>query len=333
MFTKMQSLPIKYFDTHTHGDIMSHYTNDTDTLNQMIGQSLPQVIASIVTIVIVFVAMLFSNWCLTLVVIFVLIVMLVVTKTIAGKSAKYFIGQQMAIGEVNGYIEEMINGQKVVKVFCHEEKVKEGFDKINDKLLEESYKANKFASILMPVLVALGNLQYVLIAIVGGILMANGLTGISIGLIVSFLQLSKIFSRPIGQISQQLNSVVMALAGAKRIFDLMDQEPEIDNGYVTLVNAKYVNGVLAETEERTNIWAWKHPHHDGRLEYVEVKGHIELFDVDFGYEENKTVLHNISLYAKPGQKIAFVGATGAGKTTITNLLTLFYDIEDRQDKI
>lgn len=222
----------------------------------------------------------------------------------------------------------MINGQKIVKVFCHEEKAKEGFDKINDKLFEESYKANKFANVLMPILVALGNLQYVLVAIVGGILITNGISGVSIGLIVSFLQLSKIFSRPIGQISQQLNSIIMAIAGAKRIFELMDEEPEKDDGYVTLVNAKYVDGVLTETQEKTNVWAWKHPHHDGRLEYVEVKGHIEMFNVDFGYEPDKIVLHDVSLYAKPGQKIAFVGATGAGKTTITNLLNRFYDIED-----
>ncbi len=328
MFKKMQALPIKYFDTHTHGDIMSHYTNDTDTLNQMISQSLPQVLASLMTIITVFIAMIVSNIYLTIVVICVLAIMLFVTKTIAGRSGKYFVYQQKVIGQVNGYIEEMINGQKVVKVFCHEEKAKEGFDKINDELAEHSYTAQKYAAILMPVLVAMGNLQYVLIAIAGGILMTTGFSNISIGLIVSFLQLSKIFSRPIGQISQQLNSIIMALAGANRIFNLMDEEPEKDDGYVTLVNAKYVDGDLTETAEKTGIWAWKHPHHDGRLEYVEVKGHIEMFDVDFAYEEGKTVLHDVSLYAKPGQKIAFVGATGAGKTTITNLLNRFYDIED-----
>lgn len=331
MFVKMQRLPIKYFDTHTHGDIMSRYTNDTDALSQMISQSLPQFFSSSITIITTFFAMLISNAYLTGVVILSLFVMLNVTKRIAGNSAKYFIKRQQSVGEVNGYIEEMINGQKVVKVFCHEEKAKEGFDRLNDELYEHTYQANKFANVLMPVLVALGNIQYVLVAITGGILALNGIGNITVGLIVAFLQLSKTFTRPIGQISQQLNSVVMALAGANRIFELMDTEPEKDDGYVTLVNAKYVDGILTETDEKTGIWAWKHQHHDGRLEYVELKGHIELFDVDFGYEEGKPVLHDISIYAKPGQKIAFVGATGAGKTTITNLLNRFYDIEDRKD--
>ena len=328
MFVKMQRLPIKYFDTHTHGDIMSCYTNDTDALSQMISQSLPQFFSSAITIITTFFAMLTSNAYLTGVVLLSLFVMLNITKKIAGNSAKYFIQRQKAVGEVNGYIEEMINGQKVVKVFCHEEKSKEDFDKINDELYEHTYQANKFANVLMPTLVALGNIQYVIVAIVGGILALNGIGNITVGLIVAFLQLSKTFTRPIGQISQQLNSVVMALAGANRIFALMDTEPEKDDGYVSLVNAKYVDGVLTETEENTGMWAWKHPHHDGRLEYVELKGHIELFNVDFGYEEGKPVLHDISIYAKPGQKIAFVGATGAGKTTITNLLNRFYDIED-----
>ena len=331
MFVKMQRLPIKYFDTHTHGDIMSRYTNDTDALSQMISQSLPQFFSSSITIITTFFAMLISNAYLTGVVILSLFVMLNVTKRIAGNSAKYFIKRQQSVGEVNGYIEEMINGQKVVKVFCHEEKAKEGFDRLNDELYEHTYQANKFANVLMPVLVALGNIQYVLVAITGGILALNGIGNITVGLIVAFLQLSKTFTRPIGQISQQLNSVVMALAGANRIFELMDTEPEKDDGYVTLVNAKYVDGILTETDEKTGIWAWKNQHHDGRLEYVELKGHIELFDVDFGYEEGKPVLHDISIYAKPGQKIAFVGATGAGKTTITNLLNRFYDIEDRKD--
>lgn len=331
MFVKMQRLPIKYFDTHTHGDIMSRYTNDTDALSQMISQSLPQFFSSSITIITTFFAMLISNAYLTGVVILSLFVMLNVTKRIAGNSAKYFIKRQQSVGEVNGYIEEMINGQKVVKVFCHEEKAKEGFDRLNDELYEHTYQANKFANVLMPVLVALGNIQYVLVAITGGILALNGIGNITVGLIVAFLQLSKTFTRPIGQISQQLNSVVMALAGANRIFELMDTEPEKDDGYVTLVNAKYVDEILTETDEKTGIWAWKHQHHDGRLEYVELKGHIELFDVDFGYEEGKPVLHDISIYAKPGQKIAFVGATGAGKTTITNLLNRFYDIEDRKD--
>ncbi len=328
MFSKMQRLPIKYFDTHTHGDIMSHYTNDTDTLEQMIAQSMPQLISSVITVIGVFIAMIVTNVYLTVVVIISLIFMLTISKKIAGRSGKYFMRQQKQIGKVNGYIEEMINGQKVVKVFCHEEKSKEDFDKINDELFDAMNNAHKFANILMPTLVALGNIQYALVAIVGGILAVNGIGNITTGLIIAFLQLSKTFTRPIGQISQQLNSVIMALAGAKRIFELMDEKPEEDNGYVTLVNAKYENGVLTETDEKTELWAWKHPHHDGRLEYVEVKGHIELFDVDFGYEENNLVLHDISLYAKPGQKIAFVGATGAGKTTITNLLNRFYDIED-----
>ena len=254
--------------------------------------------------------------------------MLTITKSISARSAKYFIKQQEYVGKVNGYIEEMINGQKVIKVFCHEDITKKEFDKINDELCMHTYNANKFANILMPMLVALGNLQYIILAIVGGILAVNGIGGITIGLIVSFLQLSKTFIRPISQISQQVNSVVMALAGAKRIFELMDEKPEKDEGYVTLVNAKYENGKLKETKEKTGIWAWKHPHHDGTLEYIELKGNIEFHDVDFGYEENKLVLQDINLYAKPGQKIAFVGATGAGKTTITNLINRFYDIED-----
>ena len=328
LFVKMQRLPIKYFDTHTHGDIMSRYTNDTDTLSQMISQSIPQVLSSAITIIAVFLAMVTTNLYLTGVVVVSMFIMLSITKMIASKSAKYFIKQQESVGKVNGYIEEMISGQKVIKVFCHEEITKENFDKINDELCENAYKANKYASILMPTLGALGNVQYIIIAIVGGLFAINGIGNITIGLIVSFLQLSKTFIRPISQISQQLNSVVMALAGAGRIFALMDEKPEEDNGYVTLVNAKYEDGKLVETEEKTGLWAWKHPHSDGSIEYVELKGHIELTNVDFGYEENKPVLHDISLYAKPGQKIAFVGATGAGKTTITNLLNRFYDIED-----
>lgn len=328
MFIKMQKLPIKYFDTHTHGDIMSRYTNDTDTLSQMISQSIPQFLASSITIVTVFISMIVTNIYLTLVVIVSLIIILSITKLITSKSGKYFIKQQESVGKVNGYIEEMINGQKIIKVFCYEDKAKEKFDKLNDELCDQVYNANKFANCLGPVNGALGNVQYALLATVGGILAVNGIGNVSVGLIVSFLQLSKTFIRPINQVSQQLNSVVMALAGAKRIFELMDQEPETDKGYVTLVNAKYVNGVLTETPEKTDIWAWKYPHTDGRLEYVELKGYIEMHDVDFGYEENKTVLRDISLYAKPGQKIAFVGATGAGKTTITNLINRFYDIED-----
>lgn len=328
MFIKMQKLPIRYFDTHTHGDIMSRYTNDTDTLSQMISQSMPQFLASSITIVTVFISMIITNIYLTLVVIVSLIIILSITKLITSKSAKYFIKQQESVGKVNGYIEEMINGQKVVKVFCYEDRAKEKFDKLNNELCNQVYNANKFANCLGPVNGALGNVQYALLAICGGLLAVNGIGNVSVGLIVSFLQLSKTFIRPINQVSQQLNSVIMALAGAKRIFELMNEEPEVDDGYVTLVNAKYVDGVLTETPEKTDVWAWKHLHSNGKLEYVEVKGHIEMHDVDFGYEENKIVLHDISLYAKPGQKIAFVGATGAGKTTITNLINRFYDIED-----
>ena len=328
MFVKMQELPIRYFDTNTYGDIMSRYTNDTDTLSQMISQSIPNFFSSAITIITVFISMLATNVYLTLVVLASLIVILSVTKFITARSGKYFMRQQQAVGKLNGYVEEMINGQKVIKVFNYEEKSKEEFEKLNSELCETVYNANKYANNIGPVNGALGNVQYALLAMIGGLLAVNGVGNVSVGLIVSFLQLSKTFIRPINQVSQQLNSVVMALAGAKRIFELMDAEPEKDNGYVTLVNAKYVDGVLTETPEKTEIWAWKYLHSDGKLEYVEVKGHIEMTEVDFGYEENKTILHDISLYAKPGQKIAFVGATGAGKTTITNLINRFYDIED-----
>ena len=328
MFVKMQRLPIKYFDTNTHGDIMSRYTNDTDTLSEMIAHSIPHFFTSAITIVTVFISMLATNIYLTAVVILSLMIILAATKFITSKSGKYFMRQQQAVGKLNGFVEEMINGQKVIKVFCHENITKEEFDKLNEDLCECVYNANKYANNIGPVNGALGNVQYALLATIGGVLAVNGIGNISVGLIVSFLQLSKTFIRPITQVSQQLNSVIMALAGAKRIFELMDEEPEKDDGYVTLVNAKYVDGKLVETEEKTEIWAWKYPHKDGRLEYIEVKGHIEMENVDFGYEENKLVLHDISLYAKPGQKIAFVGATGAGKTTITNLINRFYDIED-----
>ena len=328
MFSKMQTLPISYFDTNTHGDIMSHYTNDTDTLRQMISQSLPSLINSIITIVSVFCAMISISIPLTIFIVVFVFFMLRVTGAVVGKSSKYFINQQISLGKVNGYIEEMIDGQKVIKVFTHEDKAKEEFDKINEELCNNMTQANKFANCLMPILHNLGNLQYVLVAIIGGLFAINGIGGLTIGAIASFLQLTKSFSHPISQISQQINSVIMALAGAERIFKLLDQEPEKDNGYVTLVNAKKVDGKIVETEEETSMWAWKHPHSDGTLTYEELKGHIEFFDVDFSYSEGKQVLHNISLYAKPGQKIAFVGATGAGKTTITNLINRFYDIED-----
>ena len=328
MFIKMQKLPIRYFDTNTHGDIMSRYTNDTDTLSQMIAQSIPNFFSSAITIITVFASMVVTNIYLTIVVMLSLSVILFATRFITSRSGKYFMKQQQAVGKLNGYVEEMIHGQKVIKVFCYEDRAKEQFEKLNNELCETVYNANKYANNIGPVNGALGNVQYALLALVGGLLAVNGIGNVSVGLIVSFLQLSKTFIRPINQVSQQLNSVVMALAGAKRIFELMDEEPEKDNGYVTLVNAKYVDGVLTETPEKTEIWAWKHLHSDGRLEYVEVKGHIEMTEVDFSYEENKTILHDISLYAKPGQKIAFVGATGAGKTTITNLINRFYDIED-----
>lgn len=329
MFAHMQTLPIKYFDTHTHGDIMSHYTNDTDTLRQMISQSIPQTFSSIITIVSTFVAMLVTDIWLTLFVIAFVILMLIVTKKIAAKSSTYFVKQQQSIGDVNGYIEEMIQGQKVIKVFCHEEQAKVDFDKHNNELCENATNANRFANILMPIMGNLGNLQYVLIAVVGGALALGGIGGLTLGKIASFLQLSRSFTQPISQISQQLNMVVMAMAGAQRVFDLMDEEPEQDHGYVTLVNAKYVDGKLTETPERTGLWAWKHPHQaDGSVTYTELKGEVRMFDVDFGYEPNKLVLHNITLYAEPGQKVAFVGATGAGKTTITNLINRFYDIAD-----
>ena len=329
MFSHMQSLPIKYFDTHTHGDIMSHYTNDTDTLRQMISQSIPQMFSAIITIVSVFFAMLVTSVWLTLFVVAFVFLMLFVTKKIAGKSGSYFVKQQQSLGTVNGYIEEMINGQKVVKVFCHEEKAEEAFDRLNDELCENATNANKFANILMPIMANLGNVQYVLIAIIGGAMAISGVGGMTLGMIASFLQLSKSFSQPISQISQQLNMVVMALAGAKRIFTLMDEEPEADDGYVTLVDAQYKDGVLVEADHHTGLWAWKHPHKaDGSITYTELKGEVNFYDVDFGYEENKLVLHNITLYAQQGQKVAFVGATGAGKTTITNLINRFYDLAD-----
>ena len=329
MFSHMQRLPIRYFDTHTHGDVMSRYTNDTDTLRQMLSMSVPQMFSSIVTIVAVVCAMLYTSVYLTILVAIVVFFIMKVFKFIASHSGKYFIKQQETLGDVNGYIEEMINGQKVVKVFCHEEKAKEIFREKNAALCENATKANQYANILMPIMMNLGNLQYVLIAIVGGALAVNGIGGLTLGAIASFLQLSKSFSAPISQVSQQVNSVVMALAGAKRIFELLDEEEEADDGYVTLVNAKYDdNGELVECAEHTGLWAWKHPHEDGTITYTQLTGDVRFFDVDFGYTDEKIVLHNISLYAKPGQKVAFVGATGAGKTTITNLINRFYDIAD-----
>lgn len=328
MFSKMQSLPIRYFDTHTHGDIMSHYTNDTDALRQMLSQSIPQILSASVSVIFVFFTMVFTNWALTLVVILGCVIMFATIKFITGKSSRYFVKQQISLGDINGYIEEMIGGQKVVKVFCHEEKAKEAFDKHNDELRKNADNANKYANILMPIMQNLGNLQYVLIAIVGGLLAVNELAGMTLGTIAAFLQLSKSFTQPLGQCSQQLNAVIMALAGAQRIFELMDEEPEQDEGYVTLVNSQYVDGKLTEADHRTGSWAWKHPHGDGTVTYTPLTGDVRMFDVDFGYVPEKTVLHNVTLYAKPGQKVAFVGSTGAGKTTITNLINRFYDIAD-----
>ena len=336
MFSHMQKLPVKYFDTNTHGDVMSFYTNDTDALRQMLSQSLPSFLSSMITIISVFISMLATSVWLTLVVVVFLVLIFMVTGFVAGKSGHYFMRLQTSVADLNGYVEETVNGQRVVKVFCHEGAAKREFGEKNETLRNDIAKANSYANILMPVNNCMGYLLYVVLAIVGGLMAINGAANIAcfavntltLGAIASFLQLSRSFIGPIGQVSQQLNAVVMAMAGAQRIFSLLDQEPETDNGYVTLVNAKYVDGKLTETEERTHIWAWKHPHGDGTVTYTEVKGNVVLDDVDFGYNEDKLVLHNIDLYAEPGQKIAFVGATGAGKTTITNLINRFYDIAD-----
>ncbi len=329
LFSHMQSLPIRYFDTHAHGDIMSIYTNDVDTLRQMISQSIPQLANSAITVVSVFVSMLILNIPLTVLTLCMVGLMLTVARKLAGLSGTYFVSQQKALGAVNGYIEEMMEGQKVVKVFCHEEKSLEEFKKLNDQLYESAYNANKFANILMPVNAQLGNVSYVVCAIAGGILALGNVGGFTLGGLASFLTVNKSFNMPINQISMQLNSIVMALAGARRVFELMDQEPEVDNGYVTLVNAKEENGQLVPTKERTGCWAWKHTHQaDGTTDYVRLTGDVVFDDVDFGYTDEKIVLHNIKLYATPGQKIAFVGSTGAGKTTITNLINRFYDIQD-----
>ena len=328
MFAKMQRLPIKYFDTHTHGDIMSYYTNDTDTLRELISRGIPEIFSMVITLVSTFVAMLCTSAYLTVLVIFLAIIMVKVTQNIGGKSSKYFVRQQITIAKANGFIEEMINGQKVIKVFSHEEQSIKDFKEINDELCNATTLANKYSNILMPALANLGNIQFVLVGVIGGLLAIYGIGGMTVGAIAAFLNLSKSFTIPISRLSQQINSIVMAMAGAKRIFKFMDEEKEFDDGYVTLVNAEREGKNLKETDHYTGIWAWKYPHHDGRLEYVELKGYIELTDVNFGYEPGKLILHDISLYAKPGQKIAFVGATGAGKTTITNLLNRFYDIED-----
>ncbi len=329
LFNHMEKLPIKYFDTHSHGDIMSVYTNDVDTLRQMIGQSMPSLLSSAITIVSVFVSMLTISVPLTLLTLAMVGVMMFATKTVAGNSGRYFIEQQKNLGQVNGYIEEMMEGQKVVKVFCHEEESKERFNELNEALFQSAKRANQFVNILGPINAQLGNVSYVVCAVVGGILAMNGIGGLTLGGLASFLTFNKSFNMPINQISQQFSSIVMALAGAERVFELMDEKPETDEGYVTLVNAKYEKGELTETKERTGLWAWKHYHKaDDTTTYVELKGDVVFDDVDFGYTEEKMVLHNVDLFATPGQKIAFVGSTGAGKTTITNLINRFYDIQD-----
>ena len=335
MFDHMQSLPIKYFDTHTHGDVMSFYTNDIDTLRQLVSQSIPQLISSGAIIISVFAIMIWYSVWLTIVVLCGVAAILFVTKTVGGKSAKYFMAQQKSIGETEGFIEEMMNGQKVIKVFTYEDECIENFDKVNDRLYEHSKSANTYANMLMPILNNIGNVLYVFVAFVGGVLLIQNVKNISlsgtllgIDVIITFLGMTKQFTSNISQVSNQVNSIVMGLAGANRIFELLDETPEVDNGYVTLVNAKIENGEIVESAERTGMWAWKHPHQDGTLTYTKLSGDVRMFEVDFGYVEEKMVLHDITLYANPGEKIAFVGATGAGKTTITNLINRFYDIAD-----
>ena len=332
MFKKMQTLPLRYFDSNTAGNIMSRFTSDIDTLRQMISQSIPQAVSAVVTLVVVFIAMLCQSWILTIVTMVTVLGVVFVTKFLAGKSAKHFIGQQRSLGTLNGYIEEMISGQKVVKVFNHEQAVKDEFDQLNETLRQDAYSAGKFSNVMGPINNNLGYLQYAILAIVGGILCVystDEMPLLSLGSLMAFMTLSRNFNMPINQISQQMNAIVMALAGAERIFELMDEEPEVDNGYVTLVNVKIdENGSITETEERTGHWAWKHPHGDGTLTYTELKGDIVMDMVDFAYVPEKQVLYDVTLYAHPGQKIAFVGATGAGKTTITNLINRFYDIAD-----
>ncbi len=334
MFNHMQKLPIRYFDSRTHGDIMSTYTNDVDTLRQMLSQSIPQVFSACVSMVAVLFAMLATNIYLTLVVLAMVILMVFVSRYLGGNSSRFFVKQQEDIGKVNGYIEEMMEGQKVVKVFNYEEDSKARFDDLNEQLCDSMTKANMYANILMPCIMNIGNLGYVLVAVIGGILSVNGI--LTIGSIAAFLQYVKAFTNPLSQVSQQMNSIIMALAGAERIFDLIDQPEEVDEGYVTLVNAKMENGKIVESEERTGMWAWKHPHKDGRITYTRLRGQVEFENVQFGYEDKKRILHDISLVAKEGQKVSFVGATGAGKTTITNLINRFYDIQDgkiRYDRI
>lgn len=335
MFNGMQNLPVRYFDTHNHGDIMSYYTNDIDTLRQMVSQSIPQLLISSITVLTVFSIMLYFSVWMTIVVVCGVILMFFVTKKVGGNSAKYFVRQQVALGKVEGFVEEIMNGQKVVQVFCHERESEADFDRLNEELFHDAENANKFANILMPVLGNIGNILYVAVALTGGILLLSkapnlSISGMAIGIsiVVPFLNMTKQFAGNISQVSNQVNSVVMGLAGADRIFTLIDEEPEVDEGYVTLVNAREEDGEIIECEEHTGLWAWKHPHQDGTVTYTKLTGDVRMFDVDFGYVPEKTVLHNITLYAEPGQKVAFVGSTGAGKTTITNLINRFYDIAD-----
>lgn len=330
MFVKLQSLPIKYFDTHTHGELMSRFTNDTDSMREMISTSIPQLISSSITVIGTFVLMCTMSWQLTGIIVVMLAIMLLIVKSFAGKSGRYFMNQQRSLGKVNGYIEEYIEGQKVVKVFCHEEETKEGFEKLNDQLRENARKANSTANSMMPIMGNISYISYAILAMVGVLLhLVYGDSVLSIGVLVTFLPLARQLSAPIGQTSQQLNVIMMGIAGAERIFEVLDEEPEVDDGYVTLVNAIIdEDGNVTESPTRTGRWAWKHPHHDGTLTYTELKGDVRFVDVTFGYSEDKTVLKDVSLYAKPGQKIAFVGSTGAGKTTITNLINRFYDVPD-----
>ena len=336
MFKKMQELPLRYFDTHQHGDIMSYYTNDIDTLRELISRTLPQLLSSgLIICFLVFYMLYLSVW-MALVVAFATVFMIIVTKKIGGNSAKYFVKMQKSLAKTEGYIEEMMNGQKVVKVFCHEEQSKADFDKVNEKLCADAMRANRFANILMPIMGNIGNILYVLVAFVGGLLIVSGnvnnvsLSGQAMGIavVVPFLNMTRQFTNNVSQLSQQINSIVMAMAGSKRIFELLDEEPEVDNGYVTLVNAREENGEIVECKERTGMWAWKHPHGDGTVTYTRLMGDVRMVDMDFGYVPEKLVLKDITLYAEPGQKVAFVGATGAGKTTITNLINRFYDIDD-----
>ncbi len=341
MFNGMQDLPVKYFDTNSHGDIMSYYTNDIDALRQMISQSLPQLLASSIMVLTLFFIMVWYSMWLTLIVIGGVLIIFFVTRTVGGGAKRYFIGQQRAMGKTEGFIEEMMNGQKVVKVFCHEPEAKADFDKVNEHLYDQSNRANRYANMLMPILGNIGHVLYVVVALLGGVFILRGVENISLGmlfdgslsvfqiaLVVSFLQMTRQFCNNINQVSNQINSVVMGIAGAARVFALIDEKPETDDGYVTLVNAREENGEIVECEERTDVWAWKHPHHDGTVTYTKLQGDVVLNEVDFEYEEGKPVLRDVSIYAKPGQKVAFVGATGAGKTTITNLINRFYDIAD-----